>query len=321
MAFIVNLTTKEKIYLLSQHLLGRHPLCDTVINYPNISRKHAVINWLEGMWRIEDVSLNGVVINGVKMPSNASFILSKGDILQFADYENSLWQVDDLTPPQSMLIPESEGASLILLDKFMVLPSEASPEISLYQSQQGQWLCESLDGVAQLKNQDVVGCRGLYWRFIEENADINKTQASEYQLHVAASKICLQFSVSQNEEHVHLTVQIPGYELNLGERNHHYLMLLLARKLEEDRTSGLAQAESGWLSREALMDMLKISEHHLNILIYRFRKQVLEATPETLLLPQLIDKRKKHIRISNANIAIFGGFVAKEAISSSLSHH
>jgi len=69
----------------------------------------------------------------------------------------------------------------------------------------------------------------------------------------------------------------------------------------------LIKADQGWLDKEALGKMLKLSENHINIQIYRFRKQLISVSPQSLALPQAIERRSGEIRIACDSIEINGG--------------
>ena len=63
------LTCKDsgKAFICDFHRFGRlaHSV-DTLLNYPEITRIHAVIEWVEPHWYIRDLSKNGVWLNGRK---------------------------------------------------------------------------------------------------------------------------------------------------------------------------------------------------------------------------------------------------------------
>lgn len=53
-------------------VIGRDTMCDIVLDRPDISRQHARIAQVQGVWRVEDLgSTNGVYLNGQRVPSVA----------------------------------------------------------------------------------------------------------------------------------------------------------------------------------------------------------------------------------------------------------
>src|SRR5690606_3151744 len=102
--------------------------------------------------------------------------------------------------------------------------------------------------------------------------------AGQEPLHV--DRIGLRFAVSRDEEHVELTVLAPGGDIDLGSRAHHYVLLTLARARERDAAQASAadsERSHGWVHQEDLARMLQMDEQHLNVAVYRCRRQLAEA--------------------------------------------
>ena len=307
MATLKNLKTEQSVILLAQHIFGRHPgASSTVLNSPNISRMHAAIYWDGEHWSLQDSSTNGTYLNGVRVPSDTRHQINKNDKIQFANVEADVWQLVCDEEPKSMLIPETKGNEAIVLDDIAVLPNEERPEVTLFLSPDGDWICESDSGVSVLSSGDLVGTNDCVWRFIEAKT-VAPTLQLEAQAMANSAQIGVLFEVSQNEEHVALKITMDHLEYDLGERNHHYLLLLLARRRMADKKQGIDESEQGWIEKESLSQMLGQSETHINIQVYRFRKQLIKVLPQSLVLPQVIERRTGEIRFLYDNIKITGG--------------
>lgn len=306
MATLLNLKNSEKINLLALHLIGRHPSsCHMVLNNPKASRVHATISWDGEVWSIQDNSTNGTWVNGTRLLPNTNQTLKVTDRMYFSNPDVGIWEVEDVEPPKSMLQPQTANASVVVLQDIVVLPSEEAPELTLYLSQDGHWVCESDMGTSVLYDGNKVGVSGMIWRFIEASGCAETVQIEARP--DGPSGVGIHFIVSQNEEHVSMTMSISEHQLDLGERSHHYLLLLLARKYAEDKAAGLTELEQGWLEKEQLVKMLQLDEIHINMQIYRFRKQLLKALPENVALPQMIERRKGEVRFVCDNVRIDGG--------------
>ena len=63
---------KTRVLLSSERpiVLGRDPSCDLVLVHPSISRRHAVIRYVEGAYDIHDRSTNGLFVNGDRVESH-----------------------------------------------------------------------------------------------------------------------------------------------------------------------------------------------------------------------------------------------------------
>ncbi len=315
MAKIINLNTEEQVILMLQHLFGRHPNSShTLLFSPDASRMHATIFWDGGMWVLQDSSSNGTYVNGKRIHRGSAQHLHLGDLINFASLSGETWRIVDLSPPNSLLIPVTPGLPTVVLKDLAVLPNEEQPESTLYISASGHWVCESESGVSVLKTGDLVGSREHAWRFIEASATA-ETLHNDVLVLVSAVQISIQFMVSQNEEHVAMKFIIGEQEYDLGQRNHHYLLLILARKRLEDIAQGLRASEQGWIDKELLSKMLGQSENHINIQIYRFRKQIVKLLSNSTRLPQAIERRTREIRFAYDNVEITGGaeFIAAKS--------
>lgn len=307
MATIRNTKTGDEINLLVQHTFGRHSSCQVILSHPKASRNHATITWDGECWVIVDTSSNGTFVNNNRLQHKIERPLAIGDKVTFAMMDNDTWHIENLNPPQSLLMPETPGTQLIVLDNLAVLPDENTPTVTLYRSSTGDWICESPQGVSTLVNGDKVALDEHIWRFIEATG-CAKTLDSSDAVPIDDSQIAVKFKVSQNEEHVELELSIANQNFNLGERTHHYLLLTLARQQAEDKKSGFSDGECGWIERSQLMKMLDMSEYHLNTQIYRLRKQLMQTLPNNNLVPTVIQRRKGQIRLGLRNFVIEGGF-------------
>jgi hypothetical protein len=83
----------------------------------------------------------------------------------------------------------------------------------------------------------------------------------------------LSLTVSQDEEHVRLRVHWGGKAFDLGERNHNYLLLTLARRRLEDERAGLPAAASGWIHCEEFEHDESMIGARLNMGVFRLRRQ------------------------------------------------
>ena len=306
MAILLNFQTRDEVNLSVQHVFGRHRgVINTALTTLDASRLHATILWDGEHWLLQDSSTNGTFINGKLSPKGGRIPLAEGDRLNFGSLTADSWQLVDIDEPKCMLIPITPDLPTLLLEDIMVLPSEESPEITLYQSS-GGWVCESDSGICVLKNGDRVGTQACVWQFVETKpSEATTVVKGNYQQQLTRLEII--FDVSQNEEHVSLHLKMGNDVIDLEQRNHHYLLLILARKRLADKEAGTSEIEQGWIDKEVLGDMLKFSENHINIQIYRFRKQLISASPQTTVLPQAIERRLGEIRFAYDNIKINGG--------------
>ncbi len=308
MATLFNSQLKQSFTLFEHHIFGRHPnATGTQLKNRDASRMHAVILWDGERWSLKDSSANGTFVNGHKISKCVNHRLNTGDTICFGSEQSEHWEIRDLHPPQTRLVPLTEGLSPIDLVDIAGLPCDEKPEILLYASPHGQWMCENQEGIASvLKSGDIVGTPTQQWRFIESQGSA-ATRATHDGSPPPTGDIKFAFKASQNEEHVSLTLVIDNKHIDLGERSHHYLLLFLARQRLNDKKLHLSEQEQGWIKKDVLKKMLGMPETHINIQVHRFRKQVTVALPGTTTLHQIIERRHGEIRFAFDSIDIEGG--------------
>ncbi len=83
MAVLVNPITQDELPLVNwENSVGRSKQCDVVLNYPTVSRNHAVIFKTKNGWTVADTgSKTGVYINGEKIEKKS--VLDTGDTIIF----------------------------------------------------------------------------------------------------------------------------------------------------------------------------------------------------------------------------------------------
>ena len=304
-ATLQNTRTSQEIICRVNHTLGRDQETNlTLLSCPSVSRNHATIAWDGEGWQVKDISLNGTYVNTTRMPKGQYQPIRLGDEIYFGNFDHTVWVISDLSPPITGLIPMDQGLAFIPLFDIAILPIE-QPEVIIYLSEQSQWVSEILGKTRILAAGDVVGNSQQRWQFVEGRPS-TVTTAGELLL-PPPNNIAFHFSVSQDEEHVSLSLIVDDKNINMGKRNHHYLLLLLARRRLEDSAKGIHPSEQGWIDKKILTSMTGIIEQHINIHIYRFRKQVVSVTPHSTILHQIIERRPGELRFAYKHIIIEGG--------------
>lgn len=314
MASLINLRSQQKISLRTHHIFGRQPDTSTTqILSPDVSRTHATIAWEGTRWRIKDTSTNGTFLNGARLPAGIYRDLMVNDTIQFGSQEGDSWQVASLDEPKCMLMPMHPHLERIELNELCALPSENNPLCVIYPSGE-KWIYEADGHSHVLTTGDVVGTAEHQWRYIDARPTLATRNCAPSPIVHQPVDVQFQFCVSQNEEHVSLKVALNHRLIDLGERSHHYLLLLLARKRLADKIQGISDSEQGWLAKEELSRMLGLQENHINIQVFRFRKQITETLPDVPALHQTVARRTGALRIDYDNIVIEGGCEAMQKL-------
>ncbi|KXO13154.1 FHA domain protein [Moritella sp. JT01] len=272
MAKIININTEEKVTLMPQHLFGRQfNASHSLLLEADSSRMHATIFWNGRVWVLQDFSRNGTYVNGKRIHRRREYHLHLGDLINFGSLSGEAWRIVELSSPNSLLI-------LVTLGLPTMVP----------------------------KVTELVSRRSQVWLFIGASSTTERLQNNVPDLETV-EQVSIQFMVSQNEEHVAMKLTMGGQVYDLGQRNHHYLLLILARKRLEDVIKGVRADEQGWIDKELLSKILGQSENHINIQIYRFRKQIVQLLSNSSSLPQAIERRTREIRFAYDNVNIIGG--------------
>src|SRR5450830_724668 len=125
---------------------------------------------------------------------------------------------------------------------------------------------------------------------------------------IPASLLQLRLQVSLNEEHVYLSIRFEGGQtLDLGERQHHYCLLTLARQRLGDAQRGIAPGNQGWLERQQLARMLGLDPGNLTIQLHRLRQQIARALPAGMQLDEVVERRRSELRIGTLPFCIVRG--------------
>jgi len=287
-------------YLRDYHTFGRRAdSVDTLIQHAFISKLHAIIEWREPSWYIKDVSKNGLKLNGKIIPAQKQMPLNKGDVIDFAGMNEVTLTMVNLDAPQAMLINTEQPSETTALAESVLLPNENEPELALYLCpDREQWFADDIAKgieVGPFEHNDTIEIENTTWKFLLVAEDDATTEFDSKQ--TTLNDIVFRFDLSQDEESTNLTLIENGLEIDLGERSHHYLLVHLLRHSLNDN--------SGWLDSQLLMKELGLEETHMNIQIFRARKQVSKALPNAVGHSKLIERRRGALRVNISNIEIY----------------
>ncbi|GLS26396.1 FHA domain-containing protein [Marinibactrum halimedae] len=306
MARVRHAGNQKEFVLRPTHVFGRNSEhAHMILQHARSSRVHATITWNGKVWYVRDLSTNGTYINGKRLPKNEDALLYAGDVIGFSGQDVEAIIILDVSAPKPMLVSHHHHSKVIELEELTCLPNEQNPIVTLRATANGDWLYESLDHTQMLTPGDILTLGGEHWVFVaaKTNTDMTATEASsrlneQYQL---------QFTASQNEEHIRLSIQHNDQCIDLGERTHHYLLFLLAKQRINDADNFIQTSEQGWLDKDLLCKDLGVAEEHLNILIFRFRKQINAIKHAPSLLKDIVQRRRREIRLNCEDIKISGG--------------
>lgn len=317
MAYLTSTQTQFHLYLKAFHQFGRLATAvDTVIDSPEISRIHAVIEWIDGTWYIRDISKNGVWLNNQLLAANTLQPLKRHDQICFANLKHISFVVENVDRPQDVLVPhtatkqhDTPPADPIFLEHYHFLPTESSPEIIIFYDIVEQcWFCESLDSatISRIDDGEFLEFSHSIWQLVKgANACEKETIAIKDK---PENELCYIFTISQDEELTEFSLKNSQRHIDCDVRSHHYLTALLARYKGQDRHDALPEDLQGWRTMEQLTKDIGLSENHVNIQIHRARKQLSDKLQaHGMCEPLLIERKRGQVRLSANNFKVFKG--------------
>ncbi|KVH75519.1 DNA-binding protein [Burkholderia cepacia] len=304
MAILMNDSSGEACLLRAYHVFGRDAArCDTVIRDASVSRVHAHIRWVGGLWELHDHSSNGTSLSGVPLRHGDHAVLQPGDVIRFGRAGIAPWRVDALDDPADTLWPIRGAAHPIVLAPRQILAARAAQPVTIVRSPAGEWLCDDTLPPRALHDGDEVSTGDATWRLALARNGSTMRLAAPTDPAVPAQLI--EFLVSRDEEHVRMLLHVRGGVVDLGERAHHYSLVTLARARSADMQAGYDAATQGWIELDRLARMLGIDTSHVNVQIHRARSQF--AALPGLGASQLVERRRGSVRFGDFPFRVMRG--------------
>jgi FHA domain len=313
MGYLLNKESQLKLPLREHHTVGRRvDKVDTVVADPVVSRIHAAIEWRDDHWQLKDLSSNGTWLDGKRLQGSGGYPLQPGSTMCFGREESTIFELVDAAPPTSMLLATSGEATDTLLHPYLFLPNDETPEFVVYYSQAGRcWHSYPLAGNTETHGpQDLAHGQLLNSNTGQWRVFLAETGLSTQLMSDAPQKLDdyqFMFDLSLDEEITRLTLMREQLEIDMGERSHHYLLMHLARHRTDEAAKGVDEKSQGWMDKELLARELGIDVPHLNILIFRARKQIAEKLVVAIDSEQLVERRKGQVRFGCPHFTIHKG--------------
>jgi pSer/pThr/pTyr-binding forkhead associated (FHA) protein len=273
---------------------------------------HAVLEWFHDGWQLRDLSRNGTWLNGARVKPAENIPLTLGDTFCLGARDGSAWELVDDVAPCSLLLAESSRATTLPLTSYLFLPDEAHPQLVIhYSNLRRSWMYHTIGPGDRdppeypLQHNQRMEAAGQAWRvFLADSASATELVPGTSQ---RLADFEFLYDLSLDEEITRLRLRREEREIDLGERSHHYLLLHLARHRAEEAAAGLDGKSQGWVDTDRLARELGVDHSHLNILIFRARKQISEQLPTGVDSEPLVERRKGQVRFGCPRFVIFKG--------------
>jgi hypothetical protein len=158
-------------------------------------------------------------------------------------------------------------------------------------------------GIAVLSNGQNDKMAPLRWKARCSEGAVTERQG-ERRVGLRLQDLRLAFSVSRDEEYVHLQATGCGSTLDLGARAHNYLLLTLARHRVADQADDPSGLGGGWVYQDDLAHDCTMAAPRLNVDVFRIRQHF--ADRGVLDANNIVERRAqtRQLRIGTARISI-----------------
>jgi hypothetical protein len=256
-----------------EHIVGRSPRAALQLDSSYVSAQHASLRWHGDGWHLKDLgSKNGTFVGDVQVKPGQSHRLDRGSTITFGGATEKWELVDDNGPQAAVMSLSNEADGRLVQGSILALPSSELPLATVYSGAGGSWTLEGMDASSPLVNGQEFEAGGQRWRFFcpSSRAQAATTDWPELK---GLSGARLIFRVSLDEEYVELHAARGSETIDLGSREHNYLLLFLARKHMEDAVSGVPPSSCGWVYQDEVLNALGVSAERLNVDVFRIRGQ------------------------------------------------
>ena len=324
MAYLNPQNSNQRLYLRDTHIIGRRTHeCDTTILSPQISRSHAIIEWDQDRWLLSSTGRNGIRIDDKFFSSCVRMPLSEQQRLEFPDTHSTTFLVANIDPPENLLIQKNKTINQsFCLEQYQLIPSEENPEYLIFLSDiDGTWYSQqvdqanSIDPTPMAHGDKITTRQGNFELFIG-NTFQEPTQALTQPCTLDEFTFC--FTLSLDEETTNLRLESRDLSIDLDIRSHHDLLVHLARIAMEDWLSGLPRNDQGWIDNELLAREIGLETSHINILLYRAKKQISRCNPAISGVEYLVERRPGQTRFGCSKVEIHKGRSIQRMLQRSL---
>lgn len=296
MGTLNDLRAQREHPLTTETVIGRSRRADLCIREDFVSSLHASLIWQGQWWELKDLgSHNGTAVAGHIVPPGARRRLKRGDEITFGQ-ASATWTLTDDTGPRPLARARSGGHPTVVGHAgLLVLPSPEAPEISVFRTSVGRWQLESSESVRDVADHEELEHGGVTY-VLRLPSVVDATRSSLGARNLTLEQVILTVSVDDNDgTQTTLVSARAGSErisFPIGAGSNVLLALATERQL----------ATEGWIEREALLERLAITNNHLNVAVFRLRRQFADAgfTDAT----GVIERRKSLLRFGTPRVRV-----------------
>ncbi|MCX4240832.1 FHA domain-containing protein [Paraliomyxa miuraensis] len=275
--------------LTAETVVGRSRRADLRLAEDFVSSLHAALVWQGRHWEVKDLgSHNGTAVNGRLVPAGTRRRLEEGDELTFGQ-SASTWTLRDGGGPEALAQAE-DRAAIVGADGLLVLPGPDDPEATVFITSVGRWRLETASESRDVADHEVVPAGGVQWRLrLPSIPGTTRSTAGTRALSLDEVELSLMPGAEdQTLVAVKSTSEAFSFVVGAGSA--------VLRALVQARLGG----HEGWVDRDELVDRLSINDNHLNVDVYRIRRQFADAG--FIDAARVIERRKGRLRLGTARM-------------------
>jgi hypothetical protein len=290
MSSLVERATGRVVPLAARTLVGRDPVCLIRVDHPRVSREHALLRWDQGAWWVRDLaSRNGTRAGADRLAPQVDRRLLPGEALHFGGDEVGAWALEAEGPPQPFARRIADGHIERAVADYIELRGEGGAVLVVCRDARRRWVCEE-DGLPRpVQDGALVEVDGL-WRLELPDASSSTVGGAGPRL---LARCTLRLRVSRDGEHVSLELDNDGDRVELGERQHWYVLWVMVRARLADAAA--AEHDQGWLDMDRLARLTGIERRSLDTYLSRARRDL--AAVDVLDAAQLVAARPNQRRV------------------------
>jgi hypothetical protein len=296
MGVLRHIQSGRTVVLPAHSVAGRAPNCVIRLDDVKASNTHAALRWTGEHWEVRDLgSLNHTFVDDTRAQPGENAVLAVGAALRFGG-DTEIWALEDASGPVVVANLLTTDVVRAATDGVLPLPDEEKALVLVVRDGTGQWFVEAQEQERRpAKDAEIIVVAGQTWQLtVPPFSPIQGTYTEPATPHVAS--FTLRFHESVDGEHVSVDLLDEGKVRPLGERTCFDMLLHLARERRKDAEENqLPEADQGWLYVSDLIDDLKVTEQHLNVMIFRVRAVFAESSPAGA--EGVVERRRRQIRI------------------------
>ena len=278
--------------LTTETLVGRSRRADLCIREDFVSSVHASLLWQGSGWGLKDLgSRNGTAVNGKVVPPGTRRHLKRGDEITFGQ-ALATWTLDSDAPPRPLA--RAEGRPVVVGSPgLLALPDDDEPALTVFATSVGRWQLEHGGQSREIGDHEHIELGGVWWVLrLPSVPAVTRGSQGARALSLEQSQLVLCSGRGKNSSLVSVRADPEAFSFTVGAG------ASVLRVLAESRD----RSGEGWLEQSDLLERLSMTDNHLNVAVFRIRRQFADAgfTDAT----HIVERRNGRLRLGTTQLRV-----------------